>query len=117
VSERNMKTRWKLPLLLLIGGSCVPLVLPFAQAPRSLGIGSTIWEVDDYLAQETSRDHGFPFIRGTLYSGCSNNGRLEIFTRFGLRRGHYPAVRYQVLMQESHKVVGMKRGWIWTWDL
>ena len=104
-------------MLLVIGAVCLSFVLPFAQAPRSLGVGSSIWEVDDYLVQETSRDHGFPFFRSTLYSGCCNNGRLEIFTRFGLRAGHYAAVRYQVLMQDSQKVVGMKKGWIWTWDL
>lgn len=111
-----MEPRWKIAVVLVIGGLCVVLVC-CQQPRRSLGVGSSIGDVDDYLVQETSRDHRVPFVRSTVYTGYYCNGRMVVFTRFGFRSGHYFAVRYQVLMQDARQVVGVTRGWIWEWDI
>ena len=104
------------------------------RSPKSLGIGSSYEELGVYISQKESRNHdrGLPPFWSTLSAGPYGrpprpwsqrnlpdyyDGRMEVYTRFGLRPGHSFAVRQELYEMRLNHVVSIRKRWIWTGGL
>ena len=127
-----MKLRWIIFSVLVVAGFGLFSLLGRFPGGRSFRLGSSYEEFDTYVVQKESRDHerGMPPFWVTLHAGPYGpyrpwsernspdyyDGRMEIYTRFGLRRGHSFAVRQEFVEMKLTRVVAIKKRWIWTRD-
>jgi hypothetical protein len=114
----------KLRLLALLALTlcCVGLAAFFgiSSSRPALRLGSSVDDLDRYVAQEVSRDRraGPVFFRRTFASGPSDgSGRLSVLTEYGVRSHHWFGGRYIDVVTYQGKLTSVsKQKWVWSWD-